>query len=145
MAGRDLASKRLAELFGRELTVMRAAGVLVWVTLLVTIAGGFLMRLADPKAFPTIGRGMWFSVQTVTTVGYGDVTPRTVFGRFVASVVMLNGIAFIAVLTAIITTTFIENARRRLAARANDSTEAKLDEISRRLAALEVAVKSRTD
>jgi voltage-gated potassium channel Kch len=48
----------------------------------------------------------------VTTVGYGDVVPRTVLGRIVAAVVMLQGIAFIAVVTAAITSSFVARAAR---------------------------------
>jgi len=40
------------------------------VTLLVTLASGVAMRLIDPEEFPTIGRGLWWAAQTVTTVGY---------------------------------------------------------------------------
>ena len=35
------------------------------------------MRLLDPSEYPSIGRGLWWAIQTVTTVGYGDVTPDT--------------------------------------------------------------------
>src|SRR5512144_385688 len=112
MARSTIVRRGFGEFLGRELTVMRAAAVLASVMFFVTIAGGFLMRLADHQTFPSIWRGMWFSAQTVTTAGSGDVVRRTVFGRVVASGVMRSGIAFISVLTAIITTTFIENARR---------------------------------
>ena len=96
------------------------------------------MHFADRDAFPTIGRGLWWSVQTVTTVGYGDAVPATVAGRLVAALVMLAGIAFIAVLTAVITASFIENARRRRGLDGDaEAGTAKLDEISDRLAALE--------
>ena len=54
---------------------------------------------------------MWWAIQTATTVGYGDVTPRHVSGRIVGVVVMLWGVAFISIITAIITTTFITRAR----------------------------------
>lgn len=145
MAGRDVVRKEFAVMLGRDITVLRAGGTLTLVTLLATIAGGILMYFADHQTFPTVWRGLWWAVQTVTTVGYGDVVPRTIFGRLVATFVMLSGIAFISVFTAIVTATFIESARRRLAPKADDPTEAKLDEISTRLAALEAAVKSRPD
>jgi voltage-gated potassium channel len=130
-------------MLGRDVTVLRAGATLSLVTLVATVAGGILMRVADGKTFPTIGRGLWWSVQTVTTVGYGDLVPTTFEGRLVAAFVMLTGIAFIAVLTAIVTAAFIENARRRLVDRMDDPTTAKLDEISRRLAALEGAIGTR--
>jgi voltage-gated potassium channel Kch len=38
------------------------------------------MRLVDGKEFPTIGRGLWWAAETVTTVGYGDVVARATPG-----------------------------------------------------------------
>jgi voltage-gated potassium channel len=58
-------------------------------------------------------------VQTVTTVGYGDVTPANPVGRIIAAVVMLTGIGFLTVVTAAITAVFVESARRRF----RDETE----------------------
>lgn len=81
-------------------------------TLVVTVAGGLLMRLTDPDTFPNIWLGMWWSLQTVTTVGYGDVLPTSVAGRLVAVLVMVGGIAFLTVTTAAITSVFITAARR---------------------------------
>ena len=132
-------------MLGRDVTVVRAGVTLALVTLVVTVAGGIVIRFTDRQNFPTIGRGLWWSIQTVTTVGYGDAVPSTVLGRFVASVVMLMGIAFIAVLTAIVTAAFIEAARSRLVERAGDPTAAKLDEISKRLAAVEAVLGARSD
>ena len=48
----------------------------------------------------------------MTTVGYGDVTPRFASGRIVAAAVMLWGVAFLAILTAAITSTFVARAAR---------------------------------
>ncbi len=59
-----------------SLTARRAAGIIAVFTLLITVAGGILERLLDHEEYPTIGRGLWFALQTVTTVGYGDVTPK---------------------------------------------------------------------
>ena len=73
------------------------------------------MTAADSHNFPSIWRGLWFSVQTVTTVGYGDVVPTTVAGRLIASFVMVLGIGFVTVITASITGTFIARSRREQA------------------------------
>jgi voltage-gated potassium channel Kch len=62
---------------------------------------------------------MWWAIQTVTTVGYGDVTPKEPNGRIVATFVMLEGIAFLSIVTASITSTFVERATRD---RNNDET-----------------------
>jgi voltage-gated potassium channel Kch len=55
---------------------------------------------------------MWWAIQTVTTVGYGDVTPAHWSGRIVAAFVMLEGIAFLAIITAAVTSTFVVRAER---------------------------------
>ena len=68
-----------------------------------------LERVLDHQEYPTIGRGLWFALQTVTTVGYGDVTPRQAVGRFIAAVVMLSGIGFLAVITASVTASLVES------------------------------------
>ena len=91
------------------------------VTFVVATAGALLIRLTDRDAFPTIWSGFWWSIQTVTTVGYGDVTPTDPAGRLVGAVVMLLAIASLSILTAIITSSFIE--ARQLARRAREDTE----------------------
>lgn len=66
---------------------------------------------------------MWWSVQTVTTLGYGDVTPKNAGGKLLASVVMLEGISFLAVVTAAITSTFVARAQREAQSRQQQSGE----------------------
>ena len=56
-------------------SVRNAAGVIVMATALVVAIGGVLMRVLDYSEYPNIWRGLWWAMQTVTTVGYGDVTP----------------------------------------------------------------------
>ena len=67
-----------------SLTARRAAGIIAAFTVVITVAGGFLERLLDHQEYPTIGKGLWLALQTVTTVGYGDVTPKHGSGRFIA-------------------------------------------------------------
>ncbi len=69
------------------------------------------MTLVDHQNFPSVGRGLWWAVQTVTTVGYGDYVPENVAGRIVAALVMVGGIGFVTVLTAAITSGFVARAR----------------------------------
>jgi len=57
---------------------------------------------ANP-AFSSIPQSMYWAIVTLTTVGYGDVAPVTVLGKFMASIVMLTGFAIIAVPTGIMT------------------------------------------
>lgn len=106
--------ERQIERFLREPPTMRnAAAVIVSATVAVVIAAGVLISLVDGDEYPNVGVGMWWALQTITTVGYGDVTPSDLEGRLVATVVMLQGVAFIAIITAVITSTFIARATRQ--------------------------------
>lgn len=123
---------------GATTITARRAGL--WIgafTLAVTILSGITMWLVDEDEFPTAGSGMWWAVQTVTTVGYGDAVPTTVAGRIMATVIMVVGIGFLTVITASITAVFVESARRRLARDRGESLDARLDQIAERLDRIE--------
>ena len=94
----------------RAATPRGGAVVIAAVTTAATIGFGLLMTALDHKNFSTVGLGLWWSVQTVTTVGYGDVVPTNASGRLVAALVMLIGLAFLAVITAAITSSFVARA-----------------------------------
>ena len=99
--------------FLREpISVRNAASVIVTATFIVVVGGGIAIRAIDHREYSSIWEGMWWSLQTVTTVGYGDVTPKDAAGRIVGAVVMLEGIAFLAIVTAAITSTFVTRAQR---------------------------------
>lgn len=125
-----------------------AASVIVTATALVVVTSGFAMRLLDHKEYANVWVGMWWALQTVTTVGYGDVTPRDHIGRIIASVVMLEGIAFLAIITAAITSTFVARAaRERELAEGIDEAAfeaqvvSRLDELSGRFDRLEATLR----
>jgi voltage-gated potassium channel len=119
-------------LFGQTLTVRRAARIIAGTSLALTVVGGVVARLLDHRDFHTFGDGLWWSLQTVTTVGYGDIVPRNTVGRLIGAALMLNGIALIAVITAGVTATFIERARRERSGY-EDQVLAKLDRLESRL------------
>src|SRR6476660_8012939 len=136
--------RRLDRLIAHAVTPRRAAVVIAVVTIVITIAAGVLMTIADHKGFPSIGSGLWWAVQTVTTVGYGDHVPTTVAGRLVAAVVMLVGIGFLTVITAAITSTFVSRSRREQTLSGPGSpTEEQLRQIARRLERIEAALTDR--
>jgi len=76
----------------------------------VAVVGAALMRIADPDNFPNLGLAIWWAVQTVTTVGYGDVVPKTVAGRVLGGVEMVIGVSFIAFVTAGVTSAVVQRA-----------------------------------
>jgi voltage-gated potassium channel len=125
---------------GAPLTARRAAAVIASVTVSITIICGVLMHFTDEKTYPTIGDGLWWGIQTVTTVGYGDLVPTSTPGRLVATLAMVVGIGFLTVVTAAITSAFIESAKRRLQGTETDALSAKLDQIGERLRAIEAAL-----
>jgi voltage-gated potassium channel len=127
-------------LLGKPLTALRAARIIASVTIAVTVIAGVLMRFTDAKSFPNIGDGLWWAIQTVTTVGYGDLVPTSPAGRLVAALVMVVGIGFLTVITAAITSTFIETARRRIEGTTSDALSIKLDQIAERLDAIEAGL-----
>ena len=140
MARLNLIERRL-ERFRREPTSVRnAARVIVVATDLVVVGAGVLITVLDSEEYPNVGLGLWWALQTVTTVGYGDVAPTKLGGRLVAAVVMLQGTAFIAIVTAAITSSFVARASREVeAARAKEELsdreliEMRFDELERKL------------
>lgn len=108
----------------------------------VSLACALIMRLIDSEEFPTFGLALWWSIQTVTTVGYGDVTPKTVEGRVVAGVLMVAAIALISLLTASIAAAFVSRLQRRRAELHQDPVLSALERIERRLEQLEQRLES---
>jgi len=112
------------------------------VTSVVTVIAGLLMRLTDPQTFPNIGLGLWWAIQTTTTVGYGDVVPASAAGRIIAAFVMVIGIAFITVSTAAITSAFLEAARERRAVESPDPLLAEVRALRDQMEALTAEVRA---
>ena len=110
---------------------------LVGATVGIAIACAIVIRLTDPTDFPTYGRAFWWSIQTVTTVGYGDVTPTTDGGRLVAAVLMVAAIALISLVTATISASFVNRQQRRRAELHQDPVLLALERIEERLDRLE--------
>lgn len=138
---------RAARVMREPATVRNAASIIVTTTAIVVVLGGVLMRLLDHSEYPNIWKGMWWSLQTVTTVGYGDVAPQNRSGRIVGALVMLEGIAFLTILVAAITSTFLARAEREREAAEDAEDErdlqhvdARLDDLDKRLARIETTL-----
>ena len=110
-------------------------------TIAITVGSGLLMRVIDSEDYSSIGSGLWWAVQTTTTVGYGDNVPTSAAGRLLAVLVMLFGIGFLTVITAAITSTFVaRNADRKDGLDTETSTSEQVRELDRRLERIEAAV-----
>lgn len=68
----------------------------------------------QPEAFGSIPRALWWSVATLTTVGYGDVAPITALGRIFAAITAIAGIGMIAMPTGILAAAFSEILQKRV-------------------------------
>ncbi|WP_253200725.1 potassium channel family protein [Clostridium sp. CF012] len=97
---------------------------IIWITLFTLIIGAIGIHFVEGITF---GNALWWSFVTITTVGYGDISPQTSIGRIIAGIIMLTGIGFLGMLTATIATFFLKG---------NDSTSYKnqtIEDIKARL------------
>jgi voltage-gated potassium channel Kch len=146
----NLIERRMAKFLREPPTVRGAVATIVVATATVVVVGGVLIRVLDREEYSSVWVGMWWGIQTVTTVGYGDVTPAHWSGRLIAAVVMLYGIAFLAIVTAAITSTFVARAaRERQAEHSLDELtelqrlETRFDELDLKLDRIEAALRGR--
>jgi voltage-gated potassium channel len=98
----------------RIVTRRRVFPALVGATAATAVAAGLVVHLIDKKDFPTFGIGVWWSIVTLATVGYGDVVPHTSWGRVVGSIVIIFGVTFISFLIAIVTSLFVDANRAEI-------------------------------
>jgi voltage-gated potassium channel len=117
----NIIERRLTKFLHSPPSVRLAANVIVTATVLVVVLGGVMMRVFDHKEYASVWLGMWWVLQTVTTVGYGDLTPKDAIGKILTSVVMLWGVAFLAIITAAITSVFVARAQQERAAGAESA------------------------
>jgi voltage-gated potassium channel len=95
----------------RAMTSRQAVRLAGLITVIVVVVAGAVEATVDHHDFQTTWDGIWWAAVTVTTVGYGDITPTTVLGRIVGLVVMVVGIGFLSVLTATIASYFVKLER----------------------------------
>ena len=77
----------------------------------LAFVGAVVIRIADSHDFPTLGLALWFTLQTVTTVGYGDIVPTNDIGRVIGGIELVISVSFIAFLTAGVTSTVIQRGQ----------------------------------
>lgn len=79
-------------IFGKLHLVVR----LLITVLALTIVFGWVIHIIEPETFNTIKSGIWWAVQTMSTVGYGDIVPSTTAGKLIAAITILAGGGFVA-------------------------------------------------
>jgi voltage-gated potassium channel len=94
----------------------------------------------------TLGNSLWWAIVTITTVGYGDYTPVTVAGRVVGTMIMGIGILVLAVITAQVSSNFVDQAARRRRGEPEEATTptVTLVELGERLDRIEALLTRRT-
>jgi voltage-gated potassium channel len=82
--------------------------------LLLGSIGGYLFeRSVQPEHFGSVPRALWWAIVTLTTTGYGDTVPLTLYGRMLAGAMMIAGIVTFGMLAGILATGFSLEVRRR--------------------------------
>ncbi|WP_316748384.1 ion transporter [Pedobacter gandavensis] len=94
---------------------MRKISIFMLTVLALVVVLGSIMYLVENRenGFSNIPESIYWAIVTITTVGYGDISPVTPLGKFIASLIMLIGYAIIAVPTGIITTEMAVAARKK--------------------------------
>jgi voltage-gated potassium channel Kch len=123
--------------FYQRLSLIRAVNAIVLVALGLTFAAAVAERLIEPQTFQSFGDAAWWEIVTVTTTGYGDTVPHTVPGKVVAGIVMVNALALVPAVTAVVTALLVRKHESRLPSTpdSHDELLARLERIERLLTA----------
>lgn len=92
----------------RRLSSGQIFRVVALITLFIVVVAGAAQAAFNADEFESIWDGVWWAMQTATTVGYGDITVADTEGRIIGIVVMLLGIGLISVLTATVASYFVQ-------------------------------------
>ncbi|WP_243387655.1 potassium channel family protein [Bacillus kexueae] len=84
------------------------------IVLLIVLTFGLYIHIVEPTEFPTYFDGIWWAIVTMSTVGYGDLAPETVWGRLVGVVLIFMGAGFITSYFAALASTTIQKQNERI-------------------------------
>ena len=104
----------LARVISNERATLSSILIVFFMVLVAAATGTHLLEhKIQPDKFGSLPDALWWAVVTLTTTGYGDVVPATVGGKIIGAVVMVSGIAVLALLTGVLATGFADEERRR--------------------------------
>jgi voltage-gated potassium channel len=78
---------------------------------ILALGGAAAIHFLDENSFPSFGLAVWWALQTVTTVGYGDVVPSGAMGKVIGSIEMVLGVSFISFVTAGVTSVVVQRSQ----------------------------------
>lgn len=108
------AMSMLLEVFQEEFNAFFAAFSILFVLLILSASGVYLVEHhAQPEAFGSIPKAMWWALVTLTTVGYGDVTPLTVAGKIFGGLIAVVGVGMAALPAGILASGLADHLHRR--------------------------------
>ena len=95
----------------------RAIAAVLFILAVTLVMSSALMYMiegeAQPKVFSSIPAAMWWAIETLTTVGYGDMVPITIYGKVLGGIVSVVGIGTLALFSGLITVSFMDQLRSR--------------------------------
>jgi voltage-gated potassium channel len=129
---------RLVRLFSlRSLLSLEGVRYAAFLAFFTVLIGGAAFAAVEQGQALSVWDGIWWALTTVTTVGYGDLSPETDGGRAIGAAVMLVGIGFVALLTAFVADRFIRQDLGEEAERRDEEVLAELRAMRQRLDRLE--------
>jgi voltage-gated potassium channel len=117
----------------RNIFGKRGFAYVIVVTFFIVIGFAVAVVLIDPD-IDNMGDALWWSVVTITTVGYGDITPDSVGGRIAAGFLMFIGIGVVGVVTGLVASVMLDDTKEEAELHERlDEIEAKLDKLIEKL------------
>ena len=111
-------------------------GTTLLVLSVVTILGGIIVTYLDPQ-LGSVWNGIWWAVQTVTTVGYGDIVPKTGVGQAFGVLLMVLGVGLYSLVSANLAAYFVERGRRQVEKKPQKKMAKEFSDVHEKLGRLE--------
>lgn len=124
----------------RKVFSLQGLGYAALIVFTIVVGGGVVFVAVEPRQDLSTWDGLWWAAETVTTVAYGDIYPRTAMGRVVATVVMTAGIGFVALLTGALAQRFLYGGDG-FADPDQAEMKQKIDDLSHQISELQEALK----